>query len=251
MSWKKFVLLFELIIPVMACFSIGDLSAVEVELPVNTHFLLSAKNVVVGDTIYFKYKNTIVQVTNNSLRISFPVEEKIHYSCYAEGPFPCLNESPTTIKTDNGTFNAYLWDKKWVVSLDYIGNAPKVPECVNLSEMECTNNMIPVPTISEQKVKERVEEVLRLLNKEGIIELSEKDIQEIVNASKLGNAGHNGRIVKEGTWKPYYSTANPKLIRMHLTGGCGRGQVIEEPKEEIKFPWWWTLIQILKRALAF
>ena len=52
------------------------------------------------------------------------------------------------------------------------------------------------------------------LSEEGIIEgLEQSDIETLSEMAKPGLAGWNSRIVYQETWKPYYETSNPLLIK--------------------------------------
>jgi len=52
------------------------------------------------------------------------------------------------------------------------------------------------------------------LSKEGIVEgLEQSDIETLSEMAKPGLAGWNSRIVYQETWKPYYETSNPLLIK--------------------------------------
>ena len=52
------------------------------------------------------------------------------------------------------------------------------------------------------------------LKENGVISITDSDIQEISQTSERGLAGHNSRIVyDEGEWKPYFETDNPLLLR--------------------------------------
>lgn len=66
---------------------------------------------------------------------------------------------------------------------------------------------------------------LKWLKEEGIIEISEKDIEAIVNSTERGEAGYNSHIgwyeTKEGkmAWIPYYESKNPLLLKCTVAPG--------------------------------
>jgi len=57
------------------------------------------------------------------------------------------------------------------------------------------------------------EELAYLSSKEIIKGLTTQDIETLAKLAKPGLAGWNSRIVFENSWKPYYETSNPLLIR--------------------------------------
>ena len=231
----KALMLALLLLPVMACFSIGDLSAVEVQVPVNSYVLEHATGVKFSSGTFYMRDPTDNQVLlalhKNGVRFIFPVQEKTRFSCHGrESSLDCLNlsgDGPFTIEKEGARFNAYRENGEWLINLEY-EEYPKWLNC-NL-KLECENYTTPeVIGYNETDVKKVVKGGLLFLRKNRVVELSDKDIEEIVNVSKLGNAGHNGRIVNENGWKPYYKTKHPMLLRNYLTGGCGTGQIIEPP----------------------
>ncbi len=223
-----------------ACFSIADQSAVEIELPTDSRPLLNADNVKFSNgAFYFLYDNVTVIVRNGSVRVAFPVEEVEYHSCYGKTDrlkVRCWNGTVTTVQNGSTLFNAYFDGNVWRISLDYIQYPVWLENCVELPRMNCSTQKIPrVTGYTDSSVRTTVGRVLRLLNAHRVITLSESNISAIENVSRLGNAGHNGRIVWERGWKPYYNTDRPLLLRKFVEGGCGAGKEMDVPGAEVRF----------------
>ena len=254
MNFKRALLLFLLFSASFSCFSISDQSAVEIETKTNMKPLLEAKNVLFDEgKAYFKVpKNILVTVSRDSVRISFPIEEVKVFHCYGKAhslsiscPMESIGrEASYVLKNGSTVLSTYKIGGEWHISLTYEGAFPEwVKKCIQLPELECYSDKVPRVNF-EGDVKKTVREVLEMLRSEGVVNLNTQDIEEIVNASELGNAGHNGRIVKEGgKWKPYYKTSNPLLLKGFVTAGCGSGEVIEAPAHYVEFAHRKTLVE--------
>lgn len=245
MKYLGIILLFSV---AFSCFSISDLSAVEIETRTNLKPLLEARNVKFeGGVFYFKFKELAVSVSEDRVRISFPVREVERFSCFGESKevyVKCEGVEKGgkgkieyyTMRNGSVLFNAHKINNYWRISLEYEEEFPEwIKNCVDLPNLQCTSQKIPRVSY-EGDVKEAVREVLNFLKIHKVVNLSKEDIEKIANVSKLGNAGHNGRIVKEkGEWKPYYETSNPLLLKGFLKAGCGRGEIMEIPLKDISF----------------
>jgi len=99
-------------------------------------------------------------------------------------------------------------------SLDKISSKFNIPaEYIKISDAhEAFIRAINVET--EIPWSEIVFKELMYLSEEGIIRgLEQSDIETLSEMAKPGLAGWNSRIVYQETWKPYYETSNPLLIK--------------------------------------
>ncbi len=259
MDLKILLALLFVLAPVSACFSLRDLSSVEVETPVNVGRLMSANNVNVGVVGSFRNPidpNVAVVFNEDGFRLIFPTTDAQFFTCSAKEKYIFVKENCSTGEStsevgrriyymgDDFTFEAFqppCNESKcpWILSMDYL-------EFPREYLIRCWNNVVwscklvnknVVLGYGENDVKRIVNETLRFMVENRVVNLDKQDINAITAVARLGYSGHNNRLVKskEG-WMPYYQTENPVIIRQMTVGGCGKGEVVEGvPSEVISF----------------
>ncbi|HDR53231.1 MAG TPA: hypothetical protein ENN60_00955 [archaeon] len=248
------VLLFMIFSPVMACYSISDLGAVEMEIPVNMRIMMRAQNFQrEGDTGLFRSpadSNVTVIISDGGIRLVFPMETINYHRCTRRGGEVNMKDGCLTMRSGSGNHqelnyrgDAILFEARkaccscasvceWDLSLEYeVYPETYILECLpggTLEGWSCSEqSRTGVEGYDEEKVKQIVNETLHYVKLHGVIQISEADLEEIVKESRLGNSGHNSRLVYEGgSWKPYHQTENPSLVRGVTLGGCGEGETI-------------------------
>nr|QNO53545.1 hypothetical protein LGBLGJPO_00009 [Methanosarcinales archaeon ANME-1 ERB6] len=93
-----------------------------------------------------------------------------------------------------------------------------------LHEMEKEEMKVPEPVFNftDEEAKEALKTELEWLSNTGIIKgLTDEDIQEVKNTTKVGYAGYNSRIFYEdGKWIPYSESENPEMTMVKAVAVC-------------------------------
>ena len=125
-----------------------------------------------------------------------------------------------------------------ISSMFYLGKPDFQKITDALHEMEREEMKVPEPVFNftDEEAKEALKTELEWLSNTGIVKgLSDEDIQEIKNTTKIGYAGYNSRIFYEdGKWIPYSESENPQMVRVKaLCSFSLEGIGIQIPTEDV------------------
>ncbi len=105
-----------------------------------------------------------------------------------------------------------------ISSMFYLGKPDFQKITDALHEMEKEERKVPEPVFNftDEEAKEALKTELEWLSNTGIVKgLTDEDIREIKNTTKVGYAGYNSRIFYEdGKWIPYSESENPQMVRV-------------------------------------
>ena len=111
-----------------------------------------------------------------------------------------------------------------ISSMFYLGKPDFQKITDALHEMEKEEMKVPEPVFNftDEEAKEALKTELEWLSNTRIVKgLSDEDIQEIKNTTKVGYAGYNSRIFYEdGKWIPYSESENPEMTRVKAVAVC-------------------------------
>ncbi|HJH25441.1 MAG TPA: hypothetical protein C5S37_01430 [Methanophagales archaeon] len=105
-----------------------------------------------------------------------------------------------------------------ISSMFYLGKPDFQKITDALQEMEKVEMKVPelVFNFTDEEAKKALKTELEWLSNTGIVKgLTDEDIREIENTTKVGYAGYNSRIFYEdGKWIPYSESENPQMVRV-------------------------------------
>lgn len=109
-------------------------------------------------------------------------------------------------------------------SMFYLGKPDFQKITDALHDMEKEEMKVPEPVFNfeDEEAKEALKTELEWLSNTGIVKgLTDEDVQEIKNITKIGYAGYNSRIFYEaGKWIPYFESENPEMTRVKAVAVC-------------------------------
>ena len=125
-----------------------------------------------------------------------------------------------------------------ISSMFYLGKPDFQKITDALHEMEKEEMKVPEPVFNfmDEEAKEALKTELEWLSNTGIVKgLTDEDIREIKNTTKVGYAGYNSRIFYEdGKWIPYSESENPQMVRVKaLCSFSLEGIGIQIPTEDV------------------
>jgi hypothetical protein len=125
-----------------------------------------------------------------------------------------------------------------ISSMFYLGKPDFQKITDALHEMEKVEMKVPEPVFNfkDEEAKEALKTELEWLSNTGVVKgLTDEDVQEIKNTTKVGYAGYNSRIFYEdGKWIPYSESENPEMIRVKAVAVCSFSlKGIQIPTEDV------------------
>jgi hypothetical protein len=107
-----------------------------------------------------------------------------------------------------------------ISSMFYLGKPDFQKITDALHEMEKEEMKVPKPVFNftDEEAKEALKTELEWLSNTGVVKgLTDENIREIENTTKVGYAGYNSRIFYEdGKWIPYSESENPQMVRVKV-----------------------------------
>lgn len=125
-----------------------------------------------------------------------------------------------------------------ISSMFYLGKPDfqKITDALHNMEKEEMKVPEPVFNFTDEEAKEALKTELEWLSNTGVVKgLTDEDIREIENTTKVGYAGYNSRIFYEdGKWIPYSESENPQMVRVKaLCSFSLEGICIQIPTEDV------------------
>lgn len=245
-----------ILLPVFSCFSLTDLSSVEIETAVDVSRLTTAENVNLGVVGSFRNPvdpKTAVIFNEMGFRVVFPTTDSEFFNCNAEEKYLFVKENCST-GTSISEYGEYIYYAGETFTFDATKFSCVSSECnwkLSLAYLEfpreyliwCWNDVVWSCKIMNKSivlgygdagVKRIMNETLDYLIKNRIIYLDSEDIEKIVNVSYLGYSGYNNRLVNfEGEWMSYQKVEGAQLSREMTIGGCSEGETIPDIPEKV------------------
>ncbi|MEA2033340.1 MAG: hypothetical protein U9N41_07145 [Euryarchaeota archaeon] len=125
-----------------------------------------------------------------------------------------------------------------ISSMFYLGKPDfqKITDALHGMEREEMKVPEPVFNFTDEEAKEALKTELEWLSNTGVVKgLTDENIREIENTTKVGYAGYNSRVFYEdGKWIPYSESENPEMIRVKAVAVCSFSlKGIQIPTEDV------------------